>query len=227
MQIEFLNTGEQMNNYEEYFQKEIKKHRQEILYQSKKGYDFFVRVIDILFSVIAIIPVTLLIVILCIIIRIDSEGNPIFSQVRVGKNGKLIKIHKLRTMRKDAEANGQKWASENDSRITKVGKILRKYRLDEIPQFYDVLFGKLSLVGPRPEVPMLTKKFNKEIPGFVNRLLVKPGLSGWAQVNGGYNITPKEKYQRDIFYIENRGLKLYINIFIATLRVVFTGEDAL
>lgn len=103
--------------------------------------------VDIVFSLIAIIPVTILIFILSIIIRIESKGNPIFTQVRVGKNGKLIKIHKLRSMRIDAEAQGQKWAEDDDPRITKVGKILRKYRLDEIPQFYDVLIGKISLIG--------------------------------------------------------------------------------
>ena len=213
-------------NYENYFAEEIDKYKSTINFQPKLVYEFFRRTIDIVFSLIAIVPATILIFILCIVIRIESQGNPIFSQVRVGKDGKLIKIHKLRSMRKDAEANGQKWAEENDPRITKVGKILRKYRLDEIPQFYDVLIGKLSLIGPRPEIPALTKQFNEETPGFVTRLLVRPGLSGWAQINGGYNITPEEKWKKDNYYIEHRGLKLYGYIFMRTIGVISTGENA-
>ena len=214
-------------SYEQYFMDEIARYKNTIDFQPKRGYEFFRRTIDIAFSLVAIIPVTILIIILCIVIRIESEGNPIFSQVRVGKNGKLIKIHKLRSMRKDAEANGQKWATDGDPRITKVGRILRKYRLDEIPQFYDVLRGTISLVGPRPEVPILTKQFNKEIPGFVTRLMVRPGLSGYAQINGGYHVTPKEKWEKDNYYIENRDIKLYLHIFKRTLGVVSTGEDAI
>ncbi len=215
------------SDYEKFFCDEINEYKSAINFQPKLGYEFFRRTIDIIFSLIAIIPATILIFILCIIIRIESKGNPIFTQVRVGKDGKLIKIHKLRSMRKDAEANGQKWAEEDDPRITRIGRVLRKYRLDEIPQFYDVLIGKISLIGPRPEVPALTKQFNEEIPGFVTRLMVRPGLSGWAQVNGGYHITPKEKWEKDNYYIENRNIKLYCYIFMRTIGVVSTGEDAI
>lgn len=215
------------DEYEDFFKNEIEKHKNIVNFQPKLGYEFFRRMVDIVFSLVAIIPVTILIFILSIIIRIESKGNPIFTQVRVGKNGKLIKIHKLRSMRTDAEAQGQKWAEDDDPRITRVGRILRKYRLDEIPQFYDVLTGKISLIGPRPEVPVLTKKFNEEIPGFVTRLLVRPGLSGWAQINGGYHVTPKEKWEKDNYYIEHRKLKLYGYIFMRTIGVVSTGEDAI
>lgn len=182
--------------------------------------------IDILFSLVALIPAIILIIIFSIIIRIDSEGNPIFSQVRVGKNGKLIKIHKLRSMRIDAEANGQKWAEDDDPRITKIGRFIRKHRVDELPQLIDVLFGRMSLIGPRPEVPTLTQRFNLENPGFVTRLMVTPGLSGWAQVNGGYNVTPKEKWIKDNEYIEQRGFKIYFKIFYLTIKTVFTGDGA-
>ena len=214
------------DEYEDFFKNEIEKHKNIVNFQPKLGYEFFRRMVDIVFSLVAIIPVTILIFILSIIIRIESKGNPIFTQVRVGKDGKLIKIHKLRSMRIDAESQGQKWAEDNDPRITKVGRILRKYRLDEIPQFYDVLIGKISLIGPRPEVPVLTKQFNEEIPGFVTRLMVRPGLSGWAQINGGYHVTPKEKWEKDNFYIEYRNIKLYGCIFMRTIGVVSTGEDA-
>ncbi|MCD7894886.1 MAG: sugar transferase [Erysipelotrichaceae bacterium] len=212
--------------YEDYFSRELEKHKNDIRCESKVGYEVFRRFIDIVFSLCAIIPVTILIIILSLIIRLDSPGNPIFTQVRVGKNGKLMKIHKLRSMNMNAEANGQKWAEDDDPRITKIGRILRKYRLDEIPQFYDVLTGKLSLIGPRPEVPVLTKQFNEETPGFVTRLLVRPGLSGYAQVNGGYDIDYKEKWEKDNYYIEHRSIKLYIHIFFRTLGVVSTGEGA-
>ena len=211
---------------ENYFEEQIKKYSYMLNFQEKKGYEMFRRVIDIIFSMLAILPVLLLTFVLSIAIRIESPGSPIFSQVRVGKNGKFIKIHKLRSMYIDAESKGQKWAEKDDPRITKVGRFIRKYRLDEIPQFFDVLTGKMSLIGPRPEIPKLTKKFNEETPGFVTRLLVTPGLSGWAQVNGGYDITPKEKYEKDKEYIENRNIKLYFSIFIKTILTVFTGEGA-
>lgn len=211
---------------EKYFKYELDKYRHIVNYQEKKGFEFVKRSIDIIFSLVTIIPATILIVVFSIIIMIESPGNPIFSQVRVGKNGKLIKIHKLRSMHLDAEAGGQKWAEDNDSRVTKVGRFIRKHRVDELPQLFDVLTGEMSLIGPRPEVPKLTKKFNDENPGFVTRLLVTPGLSGWAQINGGYNITPREKWLRDNEYIEQRDFKMYFEIFYLTIKTVLTGSGA-
>ena len=164
--------------------------------------------------------------VLSILIMLDSKGSPIFTQIRVGKNGKLIKIRKLRSMDINAELEGQQWATDDDPRVTKIGRILRKYRLDEIPQFFSVLTGNLSLIGPRPETPLLTKKFNEETPGFVTRLLVTPGMSGWAQVNGGYDISYEEKLKYDNEYIEMRSIKMYLRIFMNTLGVVSKGEGA-
>lgn len=218
------NVEAEMN--EIFFLNEIEKYKDTINYKQKIGYELFKRFIDILFCVVTILPAIVLIIIFSIAITIESPGNPIFSQIRVGKNGKLIKIHKLRSMRLDAEANGQKWAEENDPRITKIGRFIRKYRVDELPQLFDVFFGNMSLIGPRPEVPALTKQFNEENPGFVTRLMVTPGLSGLAQVNGGYEISPKEKWILDNQYIENRGLKMYFNIFYQTIKTVLTGEGA-
>ena len=228
MEIVNLNqeSSLQKNDFEQIFKEEIEKYKYTINYKPKYGYEFFRRMIDILFSLVALIPAIILIIIFSIIIRIDSEGNPIFSQVRVGKNGKLIKIHKLRSMRIDAEANGQKWAEDDAPRITKIGRFIRKHRVDELPQLIDVLFGRMSLIGPRPEVPTLTQRFNLENPGFVTRLMVTPGLSGWAQVNGGYNVTPKEKWIKDNEYIEQRGFKIYFKIFYLTIKTVFTGDGA-
>lgn len=211
---------------EEYFRNQIAQYRYMINYKEKKGYEFYKRLIDVIFCLIAIIPAILLIAIFSIAIMIESPGSPIFSQIRVGKNGKFINIHKLRSMKKDAEVNGQKWAEKDDPRITKVGKFIRKYRIDELPQLFDVLSGDLSLIGPRPEVPVLTKQFNMEIPGFVTRLMVTPGISGWAQVHGGYEITPKEKWKLDKIYIEERSIKRYWKIFYLTIKTVLTGEGA-
>lgn len=211
---------------ERFFYKELKKHINGVNLENKNIYEFVKRCIDILFCIVASVPCLLIIVITCIFIVVESPGNPIFSQVRVGKNGKLIKIHKLRSMRLDAESNGQKWASKDDDRITKVGKVIRKFRIDELPQLWDVFTGNMSLIGPRPEIPVLTKQFNEENPGFVTRLMVTPGLSGWAQVNGGYEISPKEKWKLDNYYIEHRGFKLYFKIFYLTIKTVFTGDGA-
>ena len=216
----------QQNDYESYFRDEIEKYKNTVNYKPKYAYEFFRRLVDVIFSLVALIPALVLILVFSIIIRIDSKGYPIFSQVRVGKNGKLMKIHKLRSMRIDAEANGQKWAEDDDPRITKVGKFIRKHRIDELPQLIDVLFGRMSLIGPRPEVPKLTVEFNAENPGFVTRLMVAPGLSGWAQINGGYNVTPKEKWILDNEYIEQRGFKMYFKIFYLTSNTVLTGEGA-
>ena len=212
--------------YEAYFSEELEKYKDTIEYEPRFFYELFKRILDISLCLILAIPAILVILIFCIIIVLDSKGCPIFSQVRVGKNGKLIKIHKLRSMREDAEKNGQKWAEEDDPRVTRVGKVIRKYRIDELPQIFDVLTGKMSLIGPRPEVPALTVQFNKENPGFVTRLLVTPGLSGLAQVYGGYDATPGEKLEKDNQYVESRSILLYINIVILTIKTIFTGNGA-
>ena len=126
----------------------------------------------------------------------------------------------------DAEKDGPKWASENDERITKVGRIIRKTRIDELPQLFNILKGDMSIIGPRPERPELIKEFIKYIPDFNDRLLVKPGITGWAQVNGGYSLTPEEKLEFDKYYIKNRGFKLDLLILIKTIIVIFTSHGA-
>lgn len=224
----YHNTQENTENdiSEQYFYNEIQKYKHIINYKKKIGYELYRRLVDVVFCLIAIIPACFLIIVFGIAIMIESPGSPIFSQIRVGKDGKYIKIHKLRSMRKDAEANGQKWAEKDDPRVTKVGRFIRKYRIDELPQLLDVLSGEMSLIGPRPEVPKLTRQFNTENPGFVTRLMVTPGLSGWAQVHGGYDVTPKEKWQLDNVYIEKRSLKMYFKIFYLTIKTVLTGDGA-
>ncbi|MBZ9536592.1 sugar transferase, partial [Cytobacillus oceanisediminis] len=161
-----------------------------------------------------------------VLIRIDSPGSPFYVQSRVGKNGKCFNLIKLRSMRMDAEKDGEKWAEVNDPRITKIGAFIRKTRIDELPQLFSVLKGDMSIIGPRPERPSFTAQFSKEIKGFSNRLLVKPGLTGLAQVNGGYDITPKEKLKYDLQYINNVTFFLEMKILLKTIKVVLTGEGA-
>ncbi|WDU82059.1 exopolysaccharide biosynthesis polyprenyl glycosylphosphotransferase [Caloramator sp. Dgby_cultured_2] len=189
-------------------------------------YDYIKRILDIILSLIGLIIGLPFVIIFSILIIIESPGSPIYKQERVGKRGKIFTIYKLRSMYCDAEKNGPKWADKNDDRVTKIGKIIRKTRIDEIPQLINVLKGEMSIVGPRPERPMFTYQFDQEIPGFINRLKVKPGLTGWAQVNGGYEMTPAEKLEYDLYYIENRCLKLDLLIILKTIGVVLTGYGA-
>src|SRR5690606_10331165 len=165
-------------------------------------------------------PIALIIItIFAIIIKIESPGPAFFLQERVGLNGRNFLMIKLRSMRIDAEKNGAQWAAKNDPRVTKVGAFIRKTRIDELPQLFNVLKGDMSLIGPRPERPIFMEQFNKEIPGFVDRLKVRPGITGWAQVNGGYDITPKEKLELDRYYINNISFWLDLKIILKTIKV--------
>ncbi|WP_409291944.1 sugar transferase [Peribacillus sp. SCS-37] len=184
------------------------------------------RLIDIALAGTGIVLTFPLIIIFAVLIVLESPGSPFYFQERVGKGGKCFNIIKLRSMRNDAEMHGAKWAAINDPRITKVGEFIRKTRIDELPQLLLVIKGDMSLIGPRPERPMFTEQFNKEIYGFKNRLLVKPGLTGLAQVNGGYDITPREKLKYDLEYIQNLAFELEVKILLKTFRIVFTGEGA-
>lgn len=189
-------------------------------------YDAFQRVMDIFLALIGLIIGIPLMIIFGIAIVVETPGGIFYTQERLGKRGKVFKIYKLRSMVCDAEKNGAQWAAKNDSRVTKVGSFIRKTRIDEIPQLFNVLKGDMSIIGPRPERPIFTKKFNEEIPGFTDRLQVKPGITGWAQVNGGYEITPKEKWELDMYYIKNRSIKLDLFIILKTIKVVLTGNGA-
>jgi exopolysaccharide biosynthesis polyprenyl glycosylphosphotransferase len=187
---------------------------------------FIKRTMDFILSLIAFVVTAPFVLLFIILIKIDSPGPALFIQERVGLNGKVFRIYKLRTMRLNAEVNGPQWASTDDPRITKLGKFLRKTRIDELPQFVNVLRGDMSLVGPRPERAFFLVKFNHEVPGFTKRLAVKPGLTGWAQVNGGYELAPKEKLELDLYYIEHQSILIDIGIMFKTIKVVLTGEGA-
>ena len=189
-------------------------------------FDFYQRVLNILLSLIGLAIGIPLIIIFGIRIKIEDNGPITYKQERLGKGGKRFYIYKLRSMRTDAEKFGAQWAEKDDPRITKVGRFIRKTRIDEIPQLFNILKGDMSLIGPRPERPQFTEQFNREIPGFINRLAVKPGLTGWAQVNGGYDMTQAEKLVEDIYYIKNRSVLLDFKIIFKTVAVVLTGDGA-
>lgn len=180
-------------------------------------YDIYQRVFDVLLSTIGIMMSIPFIVIFGIAVKLDSPGPVFYTQERVGKGGRRFKVIKLRSMIRDAEKNGAQWAEKDDPRVTRVGRFIRKTRIDELPQFINVLRGDMSIIGPRPERPEFVIEFNEHIPGFIERLCVRPGLTGWAQVNGGYEITPEEKLALDLYYIENRNPKLDLLILVKTL----------
>jgi sugar transferase (PEP-CTERM system associated) len=163
-------------------------------------------------------------------IRLDSKGPVFYTQTRVGKNGRLFKVVKFRTMREDAEAaNGAQWAGNNDPRVTRIGKFLRTSRLDEIPQLWCVLKGDMAFVGPRPERPEFIEMLSKQIPFYGVRHMVRPGLTGWAQVKYKYGSTvedAREKLQYDLFYIKNASIGLDLLIMFLTVKTVLLGRGA-
>ena len=184
------------------------------------------RLIDFFLSIVLLIPAIPICLIGAILIMLETKGNPLYTQERVGLNGEKFTIYKLRSMYSDAEKDGHKWAEKEDSRITKVGSIIRKTRIDELPQLINIIKGEMAIIGPRPERPEFIEEFLNEIPDFNDRLAVKPGITGWAQVNGGYELSPKEKLKYDQYYIEHENFKLDVLILFKTIKVVFTGEGS-
>lgn len=191
----------------------------------RSQYLFFKRLFDIIFSVIGIILFALPMLVIAAVVRATSSGPAIFKQERLGLGGKKFTIFKFRSMRQNAE-KVPVWAAENDSRVTNVGRILRKYHLDEMPQLFNIFKGDMSFVGPRPEREYFYKKFSGDLPDFYDRLKVKPGLTGLAQINGGYDITPKEKLALDKRYIEIMSIKNDFEIALKTLAVALKGKGA-
>ena len=186
------------------------------------------RLLDILISLLILIVSLPVILIFSIAIKIDSNGTVFFKQERIGMNNKIFKIIKFRSMYKDAEKHtGPVWSQKNDPRVTRVGRILRRLRIDEIPQMYNVLKGEMSLVGPRPERPFFVEKLSTEIPYYKRRLKVRPGITGWAQVKHKYDESIEDvkiKLRYDLFYIENMSLRMDIKIMIRTMYVVLFGK---
>jgi lipopolysaccharide/colanic/teichoic acid biosynthesis glycosyltransferase len=193
--------------------------------QSKPVYSFFKRFYDIVFSLVAMSIMLLPVLIISLIVKLTSKGSVFYHQERLGLNGKKIDVIKFRTMVIDAEKNGPQWSDgDHDPRITSFGRFLRKTRLDEVPQFWCILKGDMSLIGPRPERECYYNEFEKYIHGFNQRLYVKPGLSGLAQVRGGYYLRPEEKILYDVEYIKTRNFWLIFSLQFKTFFVVLKGE---
>jgi len=188
------------------------------------------RAVSIVISLIGLILALPLFPLIMLVIRLDSKGPVFYTQTRVGKAGHIFKVVKFRTMCQDAEAvSGPKWAGDNDPRVTRVGKFLRSSRLDEIPQLWCVLKGDMAFVGPRPERPEFIEWLSKEIPYYGVRHMVRPGLTGWAQVKYKYGSTvedSREKLQYDLFYIKNASIGLDLLIMFLTVKTVLLRRGA-
>ena len=188
------------------------------------------RVLSIFISLVGLMLTLPLLPLIMLAVHLDSEGPVFYTQTRVGKGGKLFKVVKFRTMRQDAEAaNGPQWAGNDDPRVTRVGKFLRTTRLDEIPQMWCVLKGDMGFVGPRPERPEFIALLSKEIPFYGVRHMVRPGVTGWAQIKYKYGSTiedAREKLQYDLFYIKNASIGLDLLIMFQTIKTVLLRRGA-
>ena len=164
-----------------------------------------------------------IIIVTAILIKLESRGPIFYKQERVGKNGRTFVLTKFRSMRVDAEKEGPVWASKGDDRATRVGRIIRKVRIDEIPQFWNILKGEMSFVGPRPERPHFVAQLAQEIPYYEQRHLIAPGLTGWAQIKYPYGASiedARQKLQYDLFYIKNMSIALDLFIIANTVKTV-------
>ncbi|WP_300619987.1 exopolysaccharide biosynthesis polyprenyl glycosylphosphotransferase [uncultured Fusobacterium sp.] len=185
------------------------------------------RVFDIIMAIIIGVMTLPVMAVAAIIVRLESPGPIIYSQDRVGENGKEFKVHKFRSMRNDAEKDGAKWAQVNDPRVTKFGNFMRKTRIDELPQLINVLKGEMSFIGPRPERMVFIKELEKEIPYYNLRHMVKPGLTGWAQVMYPYGASVEDarrKLEYDLYYIKHHSLYLDLMIMFMTFKTVVFGK---
>jgi lipopolysaccharide/colanic/teichoic acid biosynthesis glycosyltransferase len=180
------------------------------------------RALDLVLGCATAIVSAPVVALLALLVRLESPGDPIYRQARVGKNGQLFSIYKLRTMVSGAEFTGAGLAiAQGDDRITRVGALLRRYSLDELPNLWNVLRGEMSIVGPRPTVPVQVQQYTERQRG---RLAVKPGITGWAQINGRASLPWPERIELDLWYVEHRSLRLDLLILARTIRIVLTGH---
>lgn len=195
----------------------------------KPVYELAKRCVDVILSGLLLLLLAVPMIVIGIAVKVTSLGPALYSQERLGKDGEQIKIYKFRTMVFDSEIDTIRWSYDEDPRVTPLGRILRKYHIDELPQLWDIFRGVLSFVGPRPEREVFYDAFETYIHGFRERLKVKPGLTGLAQVTGGSLMPPEEKIICDIDYIRNRSfaldLKLMIKTVVVVLRKVFVNEQ--
>ena len=197
--------------------------RSRLILASKRAFDVLAGLAGLLISA----PIMALV---AVAVRFDSPGPAIYRQTRVGFKGKVFELLKFRSMRTDAEAGtGAQWAQEHDPRVTRLGRTLRKYRLDELPQFINVIRGDMSFVGPRPERPMFVEELRKEIPYYDERHMVRPGLTGWAQVEYQYGSTKEHacrKLEYDLFYLMNMTILFDCAIALKTIRILLSGRGS-
>jgi sugar transferase (PEP-CTERM system associated) len=188
------------------------------------------RVFDIVSALILLVLTLPLMLVTALLVKLESPGPVFYSQERVGLNGRIFKVVKFRSMRNDAEKDGvPRWATAGDSRVTRIGRILRKVRIDELPQLFCVLKGDMSMVGPRPERPYFVDQLVQDIPFYAVRHSVKPGVTGWAQVSYHYGASKEdtvEKLQYDLYYVKNHSLFLDVVVLFETIGVVLTGSGA-
>ena len=191
---------------------------------------FVKRVFDIFCATLLFLVATPIMAVTALLIKLESRGPVFYRQERVGQNGRSFLVTKFRSMRTDAAKDGKpRWASANDDRITRVGHIIRRLRIDELPQIFNVLKGEMSLVGPRPERPYFVEQLTTKIPFYAVRHSVKPGVTGWAQVRYAYGATvedSQEKLQFDLYYVKNHTLFLDLVVLLETVGVVLTGKGA-
>ncbi len=188
-------------------------------------YSFITRTLDIIISIIILIFSSPFTIISAIGIYLQDHGPIFYSQERVGLNNKVFKLYKLRSMIIESEKNGAVWSKANDSRVTRIGKIIRKLHIDEIPQMINILKGELTLVGPRPERPEFVTPLEQSIPHYELRHIIRPGFTGWAQIKYHYANTTessKEKFEYDLYYIKNRNFFLDFGIILKTIQIIFT-----
>ena len=187
------------------------------------------RLADLAMATIALVVTAPLMVAAAVAIRLEGAGPVIYRQERVGLNGAVFTLFKLRSMRVDAEAAGPVWAAASDGRVTRVGRLLRLSRVDELPQIFNVLRGEMSFIGPRPERPFFVAQLIEAIPGYRDRAVVKPGITGWAQVSYPYGASiedARRKLDFDLYYVRNRNISLDLRILLGTVRVVLLQVGA-
>ncbi|HOS97830.1 MAG TPA: sugar transferase [Deltaproteobacteria bacterium] len=198
-------------------------------FQSSRFQDIVKRMFDLVFALVGLVLSSPIMLFTAAAIRLESPGPIFYLQHRVGMDGKDFKVIKFRSMRQDAEKDGPRWASENDPRITRVGRIIRKLRIDELPQFINVIKNDMSFVGPRPERRFFVDQLEKAIPFYALRLHAKPGITGWAQINYPYGDTvedAKEKLKYELYYMKHRSLWLDLVIIFQTLKVAVKGRGS-
>jgi exopolysaccharide biosynthesis polyprenyl glycosylphosphotransferase len=191
--------------------------------------DFVKRTFDIIASSVLLLLTFPIMLIAMALIYLDDRGPIFYRQIRVGKNWRLVQVMKFRSMRTDAEKNGVQFAKANDDRVTKFGKFMRKTRIDELPQLFNVLKGEMSFVGPRPERPQFVEEFSESIPFYAERHRVKPGITGWAQICYPYGASEKdtmEKLQYDLYYVKNYSIFLDLTVLFQTAEVILWGKGA-